>query len=72
MYLADHVVVMRLVLHAARLALHVHQAHRHAERGHRIQCTIAAQRIHIIDHASAGSDRGTHHLGSRGIDGDRQ
>ena len=42
-HVGDHVVVMRRVLHAARLALHVHQANRHAQFGGGIHRAFAAQ-----------------------------
>jgi len=33
---------------------------------------VAAQRVHVVDHACSGLDRGTHHLGLGRVDADRQ
>ncbi|MNJ60362.1 hypothetical protein D3C77_560850 [compost metagenome] len=45
--------VMRIVLHVARLAAHMHQAHRQAGCRCRIQGAITTKRANIVDQASA-------------------
>ena len=71
-HVGDDIVVLRRILHRARLAEHVHQHHRHAERGGGVQRAFAAQRVDVVDHAGAGGDRGAHHFGLGGVDADRQ
>ena len=53
-HLAHHVHVVRGKLHGARLALHVHQAHRAAADRGRRQCPRRAQRTHVVDEPGAG------------------
>ena len=47
-----HIIVMRVVLHIARLTAHVHQAHRQTGIGRRVQGTIALQRAYVVDQPS--------------------
>ena len=70
-HLAGHIGVDRMVLHAARLALHVHETHRNLQRGRGFDRTRLAQRAHVVDEAGTGRDRGTHHFRLGGVDGDR-
>ena len=70
-HVGDDVVVLRRRLHRARLAEHVHQHHRHAEFGRRVQRAFAAQRVHIVEHAGASGDRRAHDLRLAGVDADR-
>jgi len=71
-HLTDYVVVMRLCLHAARFALHVHQTYRYAEFGDGIHRALTAQGINVIDHTGTGSYRRTHHFRLGSVDRDRQ
>jgi hypothetical protein len=61
--LADHIRISRIVLHAARLATHVHQADRRARRRRRLECSRCFEGAHVVDHAGAGRDGLPHHLG---------
>ena len=70
-HLAGHIGVDRMVLHAARLALHVHETHRYLQRRRGFDRARFAQRTHVIDESGAGRDRGTHDFRLGGIDGDR-
>ena len=72
MHLGDNVVVMGGILHVARLALHVHQAHRHAQFGRGAARAVAAQRVNVVDHARTCGHGGMHHLRLGGVDGNRQ
>ena len=65
----NHVTVLRLLLHAARIALHVHEADRHAKLGHRFQRAGSAERTDVVDHGSARGHSGTHHLRLAGVYG---
>ena len=70
--LGHHVVVARLGLHGARLALHVHQHHLAAELGGDGQAVRrTAQRGDVVPDRRAGRDGGAGHGGLHGVDGDR-
>ncbi|MBS1247022.1 MAG: hypothetical protein H6R47_1221 [Proteobacteria bacterium] len=70
-HLASHIDVNRIALHAARLALHVHEAHRHLQCGGGLQGTRCAQRAHVVDEAGTGRDGGPHYFRLGGVNGDR-
>src|SRR5690606_29486577 len=70
-HLADHVVVVRCILHRRGLALHVHQADRHAELRRGIERAVAAQCTHVVDQSGAGGHGGAHDLGLGRVDRDR-
>lgn len=61
--------VLRVVLHAARLAAHVHQADRQTARGGRLQGAGTLQRTHVVDQPGAETRRFAHHRRCRGIHG---
>ncbi len=71
MDLGHHVVVMRVGLHVAGLALHVHQHHRHPGIGGRVQRALLTQAEDVVDHAGAGLHGRSHHLRLEGVDADR-
>ncbi|MCY1375724.1 hypothetical protein D3C87_1697650 [compost metagenome] len=49
--LPGDILILRIVLHIARLAQHVHQTNRQPGGSSSIQGTIASQRTHIVDQA---------------------
>ena len=57
--LADHIFILRLVLHGFRLAGHVHEDDRNAQLGRRFQRPRFLQGPHIIPDISASLDRST-------------
>ncbi len=59
---------MRVLLHGARLALHVHQAHRGLTVRHCFERTRLAQRVDIVDHRRPGRNRAAHHFRFAGVD----
>src|SRR5439155_6829528 len=67
--LRHDVAVARLALHRARLPPHVHKAHGSVRARHSLERAGSPQRVDVVDHRRAGADRGAHHLGLRGIDG---
>ncbi|MDT4852212.1 hypothetical protein FQZ97_864360 [compost metagenome] len=67
--LAKQVVITRILLHVARLAKHVHQAHREPAIGRRIQGAVAAQGAHIVDHPRPKARAFAHHRRGGGIQG---
>ena len=69
----DDVVVARVDLHRARLALHVHQAEvRAAVRDDARELRVAAQRGDVVDELRAELERAPRDLGLRGVDRDGQ
>ena len=56
-HLGDDVVIARIDLHGARLALHVHQHHRPMQRRRGFQRAGATQRIDVVPDGRAGGDR---------------
>ncbi|MNJ58868.1 hypothetical protein D3C77_545250 [compost metagenome] len=48
-YLGSDILVMRIVLHVARLAAHMHQAHWQTGSCSSIQGTVTTERTHIVD-----------------------
>ncbi len=60
--LADHVLVVRGLLHRPRLSKHVHQAAPSARRGdHACHVGVPAKRAHVVDKRRARFDRRTSH-----------
>jgi hypothetical protein len=72
MHLAHHIVVVRRLLHHARLALHVHQDHDRTRSSRSIKRAIELKRPDVVDHAGARGQRRAHHLGLGCIDRNRQ
>jgi len=67
----DHVVVARIDLHRARVALHVHQAEVPARVGDDArERRVAAQRRHVVDELRAERERAAGDLRLRGVDRD--
>src|SRR5215831_13752638 len=52
-----HVAVARLLLHGARLALHVHEAYRRAGRGDGVERAGSGERGDVVDHRRSGPER---------------
>ena len=52
-HLRHHVMILGILLHGARLALHVHEAHADAGRGRPFARAGRAQGVHVVDDASA-------------------
>ena len=72
-HLADDVVVARLDLHRARLALHVHEADVRAGIGdHAGERRVGPQRGDVVDERDAELERPARDLGLRGVDRDGQ
>ena len=71
-HVGHDIAVVRVVLHRARLAEHVHQADRDLQRRNGIERTLAPQRAYVVDEAGAGGHRGAHDLGLARVDRDRQ
>ena len=67
-HFGDHVLVVRRLLHGARLTLHVHEAEAGAARRRRLQRAGLVQRAHVVDDVRAGGHRGAHDFGLAGID----
>ena len=67
----QHVVVMRCVLHAPGLALHVHEADRHRQFGGDLERLVALQRAHVVDKTRTGCNRRAHDVGLARINRDR-
>ncbi len=60
-HLGEHIAILGCLLHGARLALHVHQAHRQPTRSHDLQRTGAPQRPHVVDHPGTERRDFAHH-----------
>jgi hypothetical protein len=69
--LGHDVDVVRIFLHAARIALHVHQADTRLACGDDLQRTRRAQGVDVVDHVGAGGQRGAHHFRLYRIDRQR-
>ncbi len=67
-HLFHHIGIAWRLLHALRLTLHVHQAHRRIGRGHCFQCAGRAQGHDVVHHGRAGIERRSHHLGLHRVD----
>jgi hypothetical protein len=67
----DDIVIVRGVLHGARITLHVHQAYPGLAGGDQFQGARRPQGIDVVDHVGAGGQRGAHHFGLDGIDRQR-
>ena len=52
----NNVIVLGILLHGARFALHVHQANRNLEVGSGLQRTVTSQRVDIVNHCGACRD----------------
>ncbi|MNP16859.1 hypothetical protein D3C76_1092680 [compost metagenome] len=61
---------MRIILHIARLATHMHQAHRQTGGCCGIQGAITTERAHIVDQPGTEPGRLTDHRWRRSIDRD--
>ncbi len=66
--LDDDISVARIVLHAARFALHVHQAYARLAGGGDLQGAGCAQRVDVVDHVGTGVHRNAHDFRLDGID----
>lgn len=65
-HLRSSVDVGGVVLHGARLALHVHRHPSHTQIGG----DLPQRGAHIVDDGGTGRDRGPGNLGATGVDGD--
>jgi hypothetical protein len=70
-HLCDDIAVVRVFLHGARLALHVHEAYARRRRCSPCSRTGCTQRVDIIDDRGAGAHRGSHYAKLARIDGYR-
>jgi hypothetical protein len=70
--LGDDVVIVRFVLHAARIALHVHQANRSLACGDNLHGARCAQCVDVVDHVGAGGQYGAHDFRLDRVDRQRQ
>ena len=61
--------IMRRILHAGRLPLHVHQANSRRLNGDR-PSTLCAKAINVVEHVSALLEGGCHHGGLHAVDRD--
>jgi len=67
-HLGEQVVVMRRLLHALRLPLHVHDTERAIAVADRRQAVRIAKAFDVIDHVRAGRQRLAHHERPAGVD----
>ena len=68
-HLSDDIRILRIILHVAGLATHMHQTDRQTSICRRIQSTITLQRTHIIDQPRTQPCTFAHDCGRRGIHG---
>ena len=66
-HLGDHIVVLRVLLHGARLALHVHDHHAAIAFGGNLHHGRIAEARHVVDDGGAGFHARLRHSGMTGV-----